>query len=203
MRKPIIKSCVGSYQVPIDMSFTNRTSGYTYPLEINTYSPVTEIIDRPSANNYLEETFKFKNNHNNLSIMMSIALGDFKLLLCSDVENDTIDIIQRDLNEDDKKFFSNDIHFFKIPHHSSKSSENIFNLTKNVFMHNSVTTIYDSSELPKEEMLNKYKKKSERIFCTSNLDNCNKYNYGVVEITTDIINRTIKVEDKKYDETEV
>lgn len=198
--KPKIKGCVNSYKVPIKMSFANRNNGDVYPLEINTYSPVSEIIERPIAKNYIKEVNSYQNSYNNFSIMISLALGDFKILLCSDIENPTIDIVQRDLNQ---SFFSNTIHILKIPHHSSNTSINILNLLKGAFISNSVTTIYGSAKLPSKDMLEKYKRKSEKVFCTSSLDNKNKYNYGIIEITTNIFDKTIKIEDKKYDETEI
>ena len=138
--------------------------------------------------------------------MSSIALGDFKILLCSDIENDTIDIVEKDLNTNAKEFFCNTIDFFKIPHHCSLGSKNILNLLKNVFISNSVTTTYNvgNVKLPNDEMLEKYKRKSEKIYCTSNIEKeKNIYNYGIVEFTVNIFERTIKIEDKRYDETEI
>lgn len=202
-QKPILKACAEFYKVPIEMFFTDIRNQNIYPLEINTYSPISEAIESPYAKNYLNKIDLYKNNHHNLSIMMSLALGDFKILLCGDIENYSIDLVKRDLNGSNREFFSNIIHILKIPHHGSDSSENIIKLLENASIYNSVTTIYSNKGLPKSEMIDKYKRKSEKVFCTSDLSNKNKYNYGIVEITASIINRTIKVEPKKYDETEI
>lgn len=205
--KPILKSCVGSCLAPINFIFENEKNGYKYPLIINTYSPVSEIIERPNAYNYLIEEFKRTNSHNNFSIMLSLTLGDFKSLFCGDIQNDSIDIVKRDLNMNDMDFFINTIDFFKIPHHCSWGSKNMLNLLSNCFIANSVTTIYNrgKSKLPNKEMLKKYIKKSEKTYCTSNIENEkeNIYKYGIVELTANIFERTIRIEDKKYDEVEV
>lgn len=204
--KPVLKSCINSYSVPINLNFENVTNGYIYPLVMNTYSPVSEVIDKANARNFLNNTYNYQNSHNNLSIMLSLALGDFKMLFCSDIENKSIDIVKRDLSMKDKEFFSNTIDFLKIPHHGSVGSKNILNLLKTVFVSNSVTTIYNvgNISLPHREILNMYKSKSERVYCTSNINKSeNIYNYGIVEITVDIFERTVKIEDKKYDEIEI
>lgn len=204
--KPILKSCVGSYLVPINIEFEDASNGYRYPLEVNTYSPVSEVIDKSSAKNFLKQEYQYKNSHNNLSIMSSFALGDFKILLCSDIENNSINIVKRDLNPNEKLFFSNKIHFLKIPHHGSLGSQNILNLLKTTYIDNSVTTTYcvGKTNLPNREMLKKYKIKSEKLYCTRNINKDeNIYNYGIVEVTVDLLKRNIKIEDKKYDEIEI
>ena len=203
--KPILKGCAGNNLIQT-MEFQNEINGYRYPLYINTYSPVSEIIDRYSAKNFLKRDYNYYNAHNNLSIMSSVSLGDFKVLLCSDIENDSIDIVQRDLNQDGKDFFSNTIDFFKIPHHCSNSSENILNLLKNILIPTSVTTVYrvGSVNLPNKQMLERYKTKLDTIYCTSNMkENENKYGYGIVEVTANIFNRTIKIEDMQYDSIQI
>ena len=203
--KPILKGCAGNNLIQT-MEFQHETNGYRYPLYINTYSPVSEINDRYSAKNFLKGENIYHNAHNNLSIMSSLSLGDFKVLLCSDIENDSIDIVKRDLNQNGRDFFSYAIDFFKIPHHCSNGSKNILNLLKNIFVPTSVTTVYrvGNVSLPDKQMLEKYKAKLDTIYCTSNIkENENKYGYGIVEVTVNIFNRTIKIEDMHYDSVQI
>ena len=202
---PRLKPCADNLSIPINIKFINSTNQNIYPLEISTYSPVSEIIERPWARNYQERNYSHKNSHNNLSIMLSIALGNFKTLFCGDIENDSINIVQRNLNEIDKLFFSKIIHVLKIPHHGSKESDKIFQLIDGTEISNSITTTYTSKNLPNESIINKYKSKSEKLYCTSDIyeEKNNVYNYGVVETTMDIFKQTLRVENKKYDEIEL
>ena len=90
----------------------------------------------------------------------------------------------------------NIIDYVKIPHHGSDGSKEMFNLLSNVNkVSNSVSTVYRTSRLPKKEILEMYKRKKGKVFCTGNLnreDNIN--NYGIIKHTFDIINKTVKTE---------
>ena len=129
------------------------------------------------------------------------------MLFCSDIENKSIKIVKRDLNEEGKKFFSNIIDFFKIPHHGSSGANEILNLLGNVQIEDSVTTTYYVGEkyLPKNEMLKQYKNKSGKLYATADVKDrtSNIHNYGIVEITVDIFKREIKAEEVKYDAIEI
>ncbi len=60
---------------------------------------------------------------------------------------------------------------------------------------NSVTTIYRSKKLPRESIIDKYKEKNGKVYCTSKLQKAeNIEKYGIVKHTFDIINETVETE---------
>ena len=60
---------------------------------------------------------------------------------------------------------------------------------------NSVTTVFRNSKLPNKDLLKKYYKKSDKVYCTGDVDGKNNIEeYGIVKLTVDIFNSTIKQE---------
>lgn len=98
----------------------------------------------------------------------------------------------------ENEFFNDIIHYIKIPHHSSDGSKEMFNLLSNVRkISNSVSTVYRNSGLPKQKIMQQYKRKQSNVFCTGNINeskNQEEYKYGIVKHTFDIINNTVEVE---------
>lgn len=72
----------------------------------------------------------------------------------------------------------------------------MFRLLSNVSeISNSVSTVYRQSELPKQEILQQYKKRKSHVFCTGYITpRENHCNYGIVKHTFDIINDTVDIE---------
>lgn len=190
-----IRACIGKKEIISinKVSFKSLDTGNIYPLIINTYTPVSEIIDRYSAKRLLDKKAK-KTSHNELSIVTAIAIGDFKMLLCGDVENDTLESWKKEWNSDDEIFFSGIIDYLKIPHHTSKGSDILLDSLNNVkFFSTSVTTVFRNSNLPNEDLIKRYKKKSDKLYCTGKMKKESiKEDYGIVKLTVDIFNRTIE-----------
>lgn len=197
-RKPNrIKSCVGRKEIiPVNkITYKNINTGYRYPLIINTYTPITGIIDKYWAKKFLDKKAKLT-THNELSIITAIAIGDFKMLLCGDAENETLELWKDEWNTDDQKFFSDVIDYLKIPHHTSMGSNLLLTTLDNIkIFSNSITTVFRKSNLPDKKLLKEYKKRSDRLYCTSHLEEeQNLEDYGIVKLTIDIFNNTIKEE---------
>lgn len=192
-----INSCIGKKEIiPLKrIGYKDVNTGYTYPLIINTYTPITTIIDRYSAKRFLNKNAS-PTTHNELSIITSIAIGDFKMLLCGDVENETLELWKKDWNEDDKKFFSDVIDYLKIPHHTSKGSNLLLSSLNDIkIFSNSVTTVFRKWDLPDKQLIREYKKKSDKLYCTGHIEEeKNSEEYGIVKLTIDMFNNTIKEE---------
>ena len=86
--------------------------------------------------------------------------------------------------------------YLKIPHHTSDGSDLLLESLDNIkIFSNSITTVFRSSHLPDEKMMKEYKKKSDKLYCTSHIDkNQNLEDYGIVKLTVDLFNNTIKEE---------
>lgn len=192
-----VKSCTGRKEIiPLNkITYKNVNTGYRYPLIINTYTPITGIIDRYWAKRFLNKKAKHT-THNELSIITAIAIGDFKMLLCGDVENETLELWKDEWNMDDQEFFSNVIDYLKIPHHTSIGSNLLLKSLENIkIFSNSVTTVFRKCDLPDKELLKEYKKRSDKLYCTGHIEEKqNLEDYGIVKLTVDIFNSTIKVE---------
>lgn len=194
-KKPKLLGCCENVNIEDSISFKDAKTGYKYPLEITTYSPVTEIIEKKSANRYLNLGQGILDN-NAYSIMTSIIIGDFKMLFCGDIENDTIEIVNNKIKRGNLGFFTGAIDYLKIPHHCSSSSTEMFELLSEVpVIYNSITTVYRKGNLPDKKVLARYKKISDDIYCTSNLEQeKNKEKCGIVKFTVNILEQTIKTE---------
>ena len=194
--KPKMISCVGTQKIINDINFFDARRGGIYNLEINTFTPITSIIDRKIANTILDNVILGDIDNNKLSIMMSITIGRLKLLFCGDVEDDTIIELNKYIGKEENDFFYDIIDYIKIPHHGSDNSVEMFRLLSNVNkVSNSISTVYRSSRLPNREILERYKRKKGKIYCTGNIEkNDDLNNYGIVKHSFDIINNTVKTE---------
>ncbi|MFQ9298158.1 MAG: hypothetical protein ACLR4X_07020 [Clostridia bacterium] len=192
-----IIGCSGKKEIISDnkISFKSLSTGNTYPFIINTYTPVSEIIDRYSAKSLLGLKAG-ETSYNNLSIVTAIAIGDFKMLLCGDVENDTLELWTEEWNSDDEIFFSGVMDYLKIPHHTSRGSDILLqSLNKVRIFSNSVTTVFRNCSLPDEGLLKRYKNKSDKLYCTGKIKKEKiRKDCGIVKMTVDIFNRSIKNE---------
>ena len=194
LNKPILKECQENMQILRRVYFTSEKGG-KYELEIETYSPLTQILGKREAEEYLEEETA-ELVHNQMSIMMTITLGNFKMLLTGDIENKTIKLLNREQYISNYDFFEGTIDYLKLPHHGSDGSLEMINLLEKVdTISQVVTTTYKKKELPRDSVINAYKRKTSEIYCTSDL-NAEKQidRYGIIKTTVDIINETIHPE---------
>lgn len=119
---------------------------------------------------------------NDYSIAVSIVVGDFSLLLTGDVQDQMLQYLPDELVEEVPR-----PNIMKIPHHGSKYSLGIISLFEEPSFDIAITTAKSSSELPKEEVLNHYKKYSKHLY---------KINSGATDLAiwgveVDILHATI------------
>ena len=148
-----------------------------YPLKIVSLAPSSRIVKKQT---YLEKFIK-----NDRSIFMMLELGMANMLFTGDVEDTTISLIPRQV-------FENQIHLIKIPHHGSDSSKELLKYI-NDGCDISCATVYrkGASALPLDEVMKEYARISDQTFCTGKKDVVDEDDlYGVIRITTDILNET-------------
>ena len=147
-----------------------------YPLKIFSYAPNSKIIRKQ---NYLDKFIK-----NDRSIFCVIALGDVRIFLTGDVEDDTIERIPRGI-------WGEHIHIMKIPHHGSDTSVKMLELGWNR-CDIACSTVYRKgrSNLPLESVMKQYSENAKSLFCTGNADReTENEQYGIVEVVTDVIKK--------------
>lgn len=140
-------------------------------VQIHTLTPHSSFINERIGN---EKTIK----KNELSIALYVVVEKYKFVFCSDIENMAISNIMQSC-------FDNPI-FIKIPHHTSKSSDELLNISildkKNTL---ACTTIYKNHNLPDKDLLDKYKKLCYLVHSTGT-SSAKLQNFGIVEYTFDL-----------------
>ena len=146
----------------------------SFPLEITSYAPNSKIIRKQ---NYMQKFIK-----NDRSIFCVIALGDVRIFLTGDIEDDTISKIPYG-------FLGEHVHIMKIPHHGSKSSVKMLDLEWQE-CDVACATVYRKgcSNLPEDSVMKKYSESSQYLLCTGNMDKSKETEkYGVIKIVTDVL----------------
>lgn len=146
----------------------------SYPLEITSFTPNSAIIRKQS---YLDKFIK-----NDRSIFFSLAIGDVRILLTGDVEDETINRIP-------KEYFGDHVHILKIPHHGSASSKKILELGWDG-CDIACSTVYrrGRSNLPVADVMESYKSRSNFLFCTGSINKEVEENeFGILKIVTDVL----------------
>lgn len=160
--KPHFITACDNCDILDDWSFIDRL-GNEVPLEIKSISPSTNVIEKYA---YKKTLGKVSPEHNDFSIINLIKLGNLRVLLTGDVENDEINNTFNNLTRFGKDFFSNKIDFVKIPHHTSLGSNVLLNKIRDNKIGVSVTTIYRSCNLPNYDLFTEYSNVSDYSYCT-------------------------------------
>lgn len=126
---------------------------------ITPYSDITVV----NATKSIDEI-----NQNDYSIALVLSINGLNILLSSDIMNNTIRMIEK----------QGDIHYLKIPHHSSNDSDKIFEKIDMLPNTICVSTNYKSSGLPNKRVLNLYNEKTNYVYVTYS-DSSND-DYGIV-----------------------
>lgn len=151
-----------------------------YPLSIISYAPSSKLIRRQ---NYMEQFIK-----NDRSIFFVLALGDVRIFLTGDIEDETIRQIPRG-------DFVNHIHIMKIPHHGSTTSVEMLGLGIDD-CDVACSTVYRKGKqnLPVDSVLDQYANNSWELYCTGRLDGDKEEEpYGIVKIVTNVIEKYYSV----------
>ena len=154
------------------------------PFSIYTVSPVIGKVRRDVISNNF-------NNLNNFSIVVSIIIGDFSVLLTGDIQNQMIKYISNDLQ---REIITPNL--LKIPHHGSKGSLDILSLfNDDMAIDVSVSTAKKTSKLPYNESLNTFSSRCDRVYKIS--EGVKKI--GIWGIEVDILKATVtELESQNY-----
>ena len=148
-----------------------------FPLEIVSYAPNSKIIRKKT---YMDKFIK-----NDRSIFFVLAIGDVRIFLTGDIEDDTIEKLPRDI-------LGGHVHIMKIPHHGSDSSLKMFDLGW-YDCDIACSTVYrkGNTNLPLKNVMRQYEETTKYLFCTGNADkDCEKEKYGIVKIVTNVLDNS-------------
>ena len=173
---------IGTNHIILDKTLS--VAGKSIPFLIFTVAPATGKVRRDVVtNNY--------NRLNDFSIVISILVGDFSLLLTGDIQDQMINYILPDLEKDIYR-----PNLLKIPHHGSNGSLDILTLfDQSSPIDVAVTTAKKTSKLPKLEALDFYSPHCNRLYQVSAESN----GPAIWGIEIDILNATIsEIEQVNY-----
>lgn len=149
--------------------------------KIVSIAPNTMILRQDKFNT----TFK----KNDYSIALLITLGSFTILLSGDIENKTISKFEY--------FYLPDVvDYLKTPHHTSDSSDKLIDfIDKELPCEIACTTVYKKGRvnLPKLEVIEKYRERVRNFYCTDNLIDMSENGYGIIKVKCDILKKQFSV----------
>ncbi len=150
-----------------------------YVLSIMGYTPNSKLIRRQ---NYLNQFIK-----NDRSIFCVFRLGEVRIFLTGDIENQTIQMLPKGVDSH--------AHILKIPHHGSETSIEMIDVCSEG-CDVACSTVYrmGKSRLPNDEVMKQYSLGSKLLYCTGGQDQeQEKYEYGIVTVYTDVLNNLYEV----------
>lgn len=172
-RVEIRKVCKGMNLKKI--KFTDVRTGIEYPFEVHTFAPSDYL-------NLRREMKGMNLINNDISLGLDIKVGSMSAVFCADVSN----VIFHSITNED---FPELVDYIKIPHHASSSSDKVLNVFSNK-AEVACTTVNTANKLPDNNIIDKYKRKAKRIFCTNDLlKEEQSTTYGVVKTTFHIDQR--------------
>ncbi len=161
----ILLTCMGKILKKI--LFIDARNGKEYLFEIDAFAP----------NEYCNLRRNFCSMdlaNNDISVGISLKLGNVSAVFCADIPNVVFNNMQDDC-------FPEYVDFIKIPHHCSKSSDKLLNLFKNE-ADIACTTVNTANKLPDCDLLKKYKMKVKKLYCTNDLRECiQSREWGVIQ----------------------
>lgn len=152
-------------------------------VDITAFTPISRRIINQIGNKEID--------YNEFSIMLLLQIADIKILLASDIQKGTIESFKIDNAN------IQNVNYIKIPHHCSKTSENLLDIVEydgeSTIL---ATTVFRKYDLPDLKLLEKYKKQFNCILCTSEpyIEKQKKTDeYGVATISIDLHNHSYTV----------
>ena len=148
------------------------------------FVPFTMFTIAPSSGRVRKKVIDDQfNSLNDFSLVFSVNIGDFSILLTGDIQNRMIDAANEDLCQN---IYTPNL--LKIPHHGSNDSTSILNFfDEEETIDFGITTAKKSSGLPRDEALKSYR---SRCSHTYQIDPGAKQ-YAVWGIEVDIIAGTV------------
>lgn len=144
---------------------------YVIDLKMNSFAPNSSLI--------LEQSLYGDFNKNDHSIGFTIKLGEVVLMFTGDMGNTTIAKLPKLYEQ---------LYFLKIPHHGSETSSKMLDVFKSVNVVCSTVYRKGKNNLPSQNIINSYKKKTNNLYITSSDSNPNDNGYGVINISIDVLN---------------
>lgn len=138
----------------VNENYMNVKTAENFSLKIDAFAP----------NNYLNLRREIIGDDlikNNISVGLTIHLGEAVAIFCADVPN----VVFNQLNEFEFPTF---VEYIKIPHHGSKSSNALLKKIQGQPLV-ACTTVNAKNSLPNKDILNAYKKMVKKIYCTNDL----------------------------------
>lgn len=158
----------------------------SYNCLIEAFAPMSSMLRDKEINHY-KKIIEGKNNKDYLNLY-SIALkicietNNIQLCLTGDLDNSVIDVFKEDYKYY-KDFILNNNNVFKIPHHGSKNSSQIFDYMNKFDF--GIGTAFKrgrgKEKLPIEWVMDKYCKFGQ-VYCTRHEKPLEGLDYGVVHI---------------------
>ena len=146
-----------------------------YELKLKSIAPHSSIIEKRNVSN----ADKIKLNDYSIAIYMNI--GEYKFFFGGDVENQTLERIDFDIPES--------YDYIKVPHHTSESADEVFNIIFSEKTVNEIacTTTFSNSDtkLPDSNIIESYKKCTNRFYCTDKdgiIDSKEDFKTGILNI---------------------
>ena len=138
---------------------------------MNSFAPNSSLI--------LEQSLYGDFNKNDHSIGFTIKLGEVVLMFTGDMGNTTIAKLPKLYEQ---------LYFLKIPHHGSETSSKMLDVFTSVNVVCSTVYRKGKNNLPSQNIINSYKKKTNNLYITSSDSNSNDNGYGVINISIDVLN---------------
>lgn len=130
-----------------------RVGSYIIPFDMFTIAPCSGKVRRNAIENRFSEL-------NDYSLVVSINIGDFSVLLTGDVQDRMIGYVNDDLYRSVPT-----PNILKVPHHGSKDSLNITGLfSEDQVVDIAITTAKQSSNLPRNEAIQHYTSHCQNVF---------------------------------------
>lgn len=142
----------------------------------------------PSSQSMIEETLIDSYVENEESIVFYLMVGNAYFIFTGDANSDSLSSIPREE-------LPEHVHFVKIPHHGSYTSQAMLNLlTTSCDISSSTVYRVGKSHLPENDILKNYLTKSRTVLCTGKSKDLDECDYGIVHCRTDIIKQEYQYE---------
>lgn len=128
-------------------------------------------------------------------IKVILKTDNVNFMFAGDMDHATIELLNSEADEENIPRIYN---YIKIPHHGSANSENMIeflNSTEGKKSEYATTSVFKKKKLPVMSVLQNYKKVTEEVACTSDIEN-KKYGIGIIYLDYNLNDLSVKKEYK-------